>query len=292
MAKKGRYLTKVVDFENPKEVEKAKKIVNRRVKVILKDKPKYEEIASKRSEDIWDIFKLIPQIKKSMKSTSKKIVKSWIRSSIIELDRASLLFENKDYGGSIHHLQMAIEKGIKSYGLQMGILGEDDMKKISHNPMRFFVTLLEQPWIQSAVRSFGVNKDIQTELGKLRNLSTINEKNLKMILDLDKDIPAFLNLRNVVKKAVEEGLSDDETRSILEQIEIGSNMKSVYIMWTEFAVFYMFIGLFTSVFHQATSYPDEFRKLGIKYSDLNLIKNFKPIIELMKNNLTCLEKNV
>jgi HEPN domain-containing protein len=277
---------------DPKEMEKIKKLVNNQVKNNFSLNPKFAELIKTRHDDIWNIMNIVIHMRNSFKSCSNDVVKSWIQSSVRELNRSLRAFENSDYEDSIRHLQQATENGIKSYAMYFGILGEDELKKILHNPVKLYILLLEKPWVLDAAKCFGIKTDIKSSLNNLKNLSTINDNNRKIILEMDKDIPIFLKLCRDIKQKVGLALSDAQMKKLIEKVNPASEMISFFEIWIDFAAFLLPIGVLTSVFQQATRYPDEFRKLEIEYSNLNLIKELVSIIDLMNNNFVLLEKIV
>ncbi|MCD5969400.1 HEPN domain-containing protein, partial [Riemerella anatipestifer] len=58
-----------------------------------------------------------------------------------DIESSEILFKYKKFSNSIYFYHQAVEKVVKYLGLQIGIINENELKRISHNPLKVFSIL-------------------------------------------------------------------------------------------------------------------------------------------------------
>jgi len=99
-----------------------------------------------------------------------------------DLEASKCLFERELYPQAVFYLQQSIEKATKSFGLLNDVIKEDELKHVSHNPLKVY------------------KKSIEKQKKKIERIMDANEKVPKLgEAKLIKD----LNFRNYHKKIAE-----------------------------------------------------------------------------------------
>jgi len=60
-----------------------------------------------------------------------------------DIESSEILFENNKFSNSLYFYHQSVEKAVKYLGLKIGIIYEDNLKKISHHPIKVF-SILDQ----------------------------------------------------------------------------------------------------------------------------------------------------
>ncbi|MDR7757422.1 HEPN domain-containing protein, partial [Riemerella anatipestifer] len=79
-------------------------------------------------------------------SVRRNFTTSYMNNDFIELakndiESSEILFKYKKFSNSIYFYHQAVEKVVKYLGLQIGIINENELKRISHNPLKVFSIL-------------------------------------------------------------------------------------------------------------------------------------------------------
>lgn len=134
-----------------------------------------------------------------------------------DLNAAKHLLSKKDHSNAVFHLQQAVEKGVKSLGLWLNVLSEEeckDRKIAGHDAFRIFNLLVEE----------GVKK-IKSELQSIYSKhpeieqTSLWQKLKKQLSELEEEIK---NIRNEVdrieKEAINIASSDKEIQEVIRKI--------------------------------------------------------------------------
>jgi len=61
-----------------------------------------------------------------------------------DLEASKCLFERELYPQAVFYLQQSIEKATKSFGLLNDVIKEDELKHVSHNPLKVYKKSIEK----------------------------------------------------------------------------------------------------------------------------------------------------
>ena len=120
--------------------------------------------------------------------------KKFISNAEKDLESCRILYRKGVYSLALYHLQQAIEKTTKAWVLYLGVISEDELRKIGHKTPRAFLKLLDQSEIGKMTYSLVQisNVKIPKDTTRFRNLvesegvdvARMDYKSIKMLLDV------------------------------------------------------------------------------------------------------------
>jgi len=128
------------------------------------------------------------------KRKNHSLEKRFILNAEIDLKSCKTLYHKRIYSSAVYHIQQATEKTTKAWVLYLGVVSEDQLKKIGHKTPRAFLELLDNSPIGNAARSLVQisNTKILTDTTRVRNLveskgvevARMDYESIKMLLDV------------------------------------------------------------------------------------------------------------
>jgi len=93
-------------------------------------------------------FKLVEVLVKKFRPCEKpEYIMDFIKLSTDDLHVSKLCYRKGYYAISVYHLQQAVEKSVKAYGLLTGIITIDDLNKfVKHDSPKIFLKLIKDHW--------------------------------------------------------------------------------------------------------------------------------------------------
>ncbi|HEY9204559.1 MAG TPA: HEPN domain-containing protein [Candidatus Methanoperedens sp.] len=243
---------------------------------ILKKSHSIKIKAEKKKQIVDFLFQNLPDLIKCINlDINFEQIETLEQKSKYDIELAKMAYKLKDYGNALFHLQQAIEKATKAYGLYFGII-KDPQKEISHKTPKIFIKLLRLSWVDDLTNIYNRNYNLQKNLANLDIL--MKDENKASILDLDNNIPFFLNLYKNILKNTKRTLSRREIKRIVDYVKInyGIDIKEIYMMQIEFVLLLYLFSFITFIYAVEPRYSNE-----IEYNKLNVIKYFNNIMKLL-----------
>ena len=292
-----------------------------------------------------DIPRIVNIVKKSelnkiLKATSEiisRIEKSDATSDFIlelldyakqDIDSCKVLYNSKIYSQSTYHLQQAVEKITKAYGLYLGVIRKKDLQlTIGHSPPQMFLMLVQKKWIKEFIEE--INKyrkeKLPTDISILNKIvrrdvvepAKISKEQIMAFLDaLDKieasQIPekelsdlvnmilARIDMDEIISRYKENKSLDEFEKkliSIASKIDLKNvNLGDVLQLAYYFATLYLFSTItFKHLQLQFVRYPkitkdDKTIKIQDYKPGLGIVDMTLPIVEKLESSLKFLEK--
>lgn len=200
-------------------------------------------------------------------------IETLISKSQKDLELSKAAYKLKDYSNTLFHLQQTIEKATKVYGLFLGII--ENPQEIRHTTPKVFLKLLRLSWVDDLSKIYSYNYNIKKDLTNLEVLV----KDKENILDLDNNIPLFINLYENILRNSKKALSKREVKKLIHYVKInyGMDIKERYMAEIKFALFLYLFSFITFIYAVEPRYSNE-----IEYSKLNIIKYFNKIVKLLE----------
>lgn len=161
------------------------------------------------------LIELLEGINKKRINKNISLSKDFLEISKNDLRATRILFKNDLFSLAVYHLQQAVEKTTKAYGLSLHIINDQDLSDISHETPRVFVKMIEEKWIQSYIDVLRVfYPSLKAYVKKLENL--IEKKSSEILRWDEKKIKELLKFSEKF-----ETLDKEETRSnVYDVIEL------------------------------------------------------------------------
>jgi len=208
-------------------IELSKAIKDRRIKA------KIDSIITKNFDEIITLSRTLPQMGKEVREEDLKLAYDLFEVSKEDLKTCKILYIQNIFNFAVYHIQQSIEKLAKAYGLTLGYISRDDLRKCSHTTPRVFIQMLQDNFIgrlMSIFNQFGVDASNVSEVRKL----FFEKKSKESLIELEKEV-AFFDKRKIMMwidtgKNIREKLKKkqreiDETLEKLEKI--AKNMSQI-----------------------------------------------------------------
>lgn len=123
-----------------------------------------------------------------------------IKLATVDLNSAEVLFQQQIFNNAIYFYHQAVEKAVKYLGLQIGVIENNTLKKIGHEPIKVFKILDE-------VEKVFKNEDLTSFVSLIRKLTDeqlVNstlveiERATQNIYELDFNLSYFQNFRKYI----------------------------------------------------------------------------------------------
>lgn len=145
--------------------------------------------------DIITFVEKLDNIMNNIKNRKNhSLEKKFISNAGKDLESCRILYRKGVYSLALYHLQQAIEKTTKAWVLYLGVISEDELRKIGHKTPRAFLKLLDQSEIGKMTYSLVQisNVKIPKDTTRFRNLvesegvdvARMDYKSIKMLLDV------------------------------------------------------------------------------------------------------------
>jgi hypothetical protein len=246
--------------------------------------PNYKKSFHEKRDAIFDLLGNAQEI--IVNNESLGVIKAWLERAEKDMESANRCFDAKDFDKCISDLRESLEKLAKSFALYYGVYSEDELKnEIGHITVNIYVKMLEQHWIGKAAQVFGVNADTKRDIEMLKSLRKKSPETTAELLKMDNAVPVFLTLSKKIESDMDKKFSERETKKILKITKSFRDIENSFKCMFGFADLILPLSVAVSVHVEASRYPSELRKMGIKYEDIELVKNFKEIFSQVMNNI-------
>jgi len=211
-----------------------------------------------------------------------KQIKILISNSKNDLKLANEAFLMRDYNNTLFHLQQSIEKLVKAYGLNIGVI-KNPKNEIGHNTPEVYIKLLSQSWVSSVPEILDL--DIDTRIESLKKIAASEKSKAEM----DRDVGSLLRTHKKVVKKAEEKLSERDFKTVLTNVKrsLGVDIKTEILNQIQMVYFLVPFSFITSIYAVAPRYEDE-----SKYKDLKVIKHFTKIKSAQEKTIKIMEKHI
>lgn len=242
------------------------------IKFLNEIMPEGEKFKEEQLDQILEftsqIIKEIPS--KDQNQKNLRIAKEFIKIAKQDIKDAHLLYHNESFASSIYHLQQAVEKTTKAYGVAFFTLSEKDLQKIKHKTPKAFVMLLKKRYITPYIKlmkSFypDLIEGNAQELEKLINsksleIAKFDKNQIEKILELGSQFKEISNNKEINDKIKSEISSLLDLRPSEFQNLFSENVKEKLIKLNishvlGFVNLY-FLSLITYPHEAYTRYPD------------------------------------
>lgn len=191
-----------------------------------------------------------------------------------DLESAQLLYEGQKYSNALYHYHQCVEKTVKYIGLSTGSISEDQLKKISHKPIKVFSYLFDYIRKQSNGLMPPVDPRIFDEARKIIELKSEGQ----IILECTSILKSIANEKDVINEMLYssrlEALRDYISKNVPE-IDLGLDDEkykdelAIYfdekaqgiIMFINYSIKILRI-LFVNILISSKFIPDSFRYPG------------------------------
>lgn len=228
------------------------------------------------------IFNNLPYIINNLnKNIDTKQIDILYSRSKEDLEIAKMAYDKEIYWASVYHLQQAIEKAAKAYGLSLGII-ENPKDEIRHITPEVYLKLLRPRWVEDFSKIFIPDINLEKNINNLSDLVRTKKKNeaeiLANILDLDNNIPSIIVTYEKMLKNMNKSFSRPDIKVIVKETKkrCGMDIKYLYISQARFTILYLF-SFITLHYAVEPRYSGEFDKL-------NIIKYFDKITKLINKS--------
>lgn len=123
-----------------------------------------------------------------------------IKLATVDLKSAEVVFQQQIYNNAIYFYHQAVEKSVKYLGLQIGIIDNNALKKIGHEPIKVFKILdqVQKIFNSEELTSFVSLLKKSTDEQLVNNALLEIERSTQNIFELDFNLSYFQNFRRYI----------------------------------------------------------------------------------------------
>ncbi|MEM0328696.1 MAG: HEPN domain-containing protein [Thermoproteota archaeon] len=142
---------------------------------VSEDLPDIEGVAGSLVE-LWQEFqKMLQNQNLEKQKENRNLAMGFLKCAKDDIAATKLLYENQVFSLSVYHLQQAVEKTTKAYGLILSIISKEELMEIKHKSPLVFIKLLEKSWVTKYIGIIKMlNPEIKTNIDDVEKI--INEK--------------------------------------------------------------------------------------------------------------------
>jgi len=140
-----------------------------------------------------------------------KLEKQLLEIAKQDMKASLLLYKNKLYSQAMFYLQQSVEKMAKAFAVHFGIITENELKKISHNPLKIYKKTTDD--LVKKFKKIDAASQVYPKLKSTKIFKIIEESNIGEVCR------KFENLYHVLSSQKPLILSEEEIDKILNEIE-------------------------------------------------------------------------
>jgi len=158
-------------------------------------------LSDEQKEGFRDVFDLIFNHSKGVSDENINLGKEFLECSKKDIVACKLLYKKGQFSTSTYHLQQAVEKIAKSFGLYHGFINIKDLKPIGHDTLKSINYMVKNPLISSAIPIIKDNfhPGLKDDLTNLENLWKNKEKRIAIANASYEEIMTIINLTRQIK---------------------------------------------------------------------------------------------
>jgi len=271
----------------------------------LRPFPTYQQFLRKgiNIHNLFDASELL--INKLMQFGDIEKGNEWIKYANEDL-QASKRLRDTEYALSLYHLQQSVEKLLKGTVISFGLFSEDVIAGYKHRPQKFLIDLLENPVLNEIIEKkypfIGVwkpGKITGEDIKKIREIVAVDkaesikrcQKEIGAIADMvDNPLSPLFEikiLKSTAKTNYDKIIPNlKERENFKERLQKDHiDIEEIFDFWGDYTwlIFNLFIFLISLssylwAFESITRYPDEGRKLGLKFNEFEIYRHQKPLL--------------